>query len=194
MTPQNSTDTAIIERLKYGSSKDEQEIARYLLEAFRGMVHSIVIQPGYGNRQDVQDILNDSISDLISYIKSDRFEVQEAKLSTFFYAIAKNKWLNVIRQRSKEITFMEISEDIQTGPSRHPVLDDLISSEERSQVQAALKKIDDSCFNILYKYWIQDMKLKDIAIEMNLSEESVKKRHERCRKKLKIYLKKDPRG
>lgn len=193
MAPQIDSDSIIIERLKKGTAKDEREIARLFLQSYRGMVHSIVMQPGFGNHQDVQDILHDAVSDLISYVRSDKFEVKEARLSTFFYAIAKNKWLNVIRQRAKEITFTEIPEEIRPGSAHGELVDDLITSEERSQVRDALSKIDDSCFKILHKYWILDMKLKDIATELNMSEELVKKRHERCRKKLKIYLKKDPR-
>ena len=192
MTLKHNADFTIIDRLRRGNEKDQNEVAQQLLMSFRGIVHAIVIQPGYGNQEDLQDVLNDAVTDLIQYIKSDKFESSEAKLSTFFYAIAKNKWLNVIRQRTREPRFTEIAEDAQSK-SQKPVVDEIISSEERLQVRDALNKLDNSCFRILYKYWIQDMKLKDIANELNVSEEVIKKRHERCRKKLRLYLKQDPR-
>lgn len=192
MTPQHHTDLNIIDRIKRGSVKDQHEVAQHLLKSFRGIVHSIVVKPGLGSHEDLQDILNDAVTDLILYVRSDKFEPSETKLSTFFYAIAKNKWLNVIRQRSREPHFIDIPEALQSKSYR-PILDDLISSEEKKEVKVALERLDQSCFNLLYKYWIQDMKLKDIAAELDVSEEVVKKRHERCRKKLRIYLKRDPR-
>ena len=193
MTPDDNADIAIIKRIRQGSDRDEHEVAQHLLQSFRGMVYAIVMKPGYGNAQDVQDILHDAVSDLILYVRSDKFEANDAKLSTFFYAIARNKWLNVLRKRSKDITLDEIPDQMQSRSGQPEILEDLIRSEERLQVREALKNIDDSCFSILYKYWILDLKLKDIAKELDISEAVAKKRHERCRKKLKIYLKKDPR-
>lgn len=192
MTPQYHSDLNIIDRIKRGTVKDQHEVAQHFLKSFRGIVHSIVVKPGLGSHEDLQDILNDAVTDLILYIRSDKFEPSETKLSTFFYAIAKNKWLNVIRQRSREPHFTDIPEAMQSE-SHQPILDELISVEEKKEVKVALERLDQSCFDLLYKYWIQDMKLKDIAAELNVSEEVVKKRHERCRKKLKLYLKKDPR-
>ncbi len=194
MTPRKDSDEYIIQKIRAGNNRDEHEIVSLLMRSYRGLVHTIVLRPGLGTAQDVQDVLNDAISDLLNQVKSETFQLQNTRLSTFFYALARNRWLNVLRSRAKQVstTTIPANRDF-NGQHANPVLREIIAEEQRIAVHQALQKIDSPCFAILYRYWIKDMKLKDIAAEMGITEGAVKKRHERCRRKLKAFLQKDPR-
>ena len=194
MTSKSHSDEDIILKIKRGTSKDEHEVVAFLMQSYRGLVHSIVLRPGLGSSEDAQDILNDAISDLLNQVRSETFELHNTRLSTFFYALAKNRWLNVLRKRSRQLIFTNVEEsELNNGKESEEALTGLIADEQKNAVHKALRKLENPCFTILYNYWIKDMKLRDIAVELGVTEEAVKKRHERCRKKLKALLRQDPR-
>ena len=190
MTERQPTDAAIIAQIRSESAKETRDAVAHMLQIFRGLVYAIVVRPGIGTQEDADDILNDSVSDLVLRLREEDFHLRETRLSTFFYAIAKNKWLNILRGRARTLHTSDISLQVEVPSDAPAPLDDLIAREQRTLIHQALSKLDDSCFSLLYQFWIEDKKLKDIAINLRISEMSVKKRHERCRKKLRKFLEK----
>ncbi len=170
MISEDTPDAVIVKKIREGSPKEERDVAAYLLGSFRGMVHSIVIRPGFGSEEDAQDVLNDAVSDLITRMKEGDFVLINTKLSTFFYSIAKNKWLNILRKRSKIITLIDLPETEAKTAGENGLLDEILAKEQAFLVHNALKHLDDACFGLLYRYWIMDMKLVDIADECHLEQ------------------------
>jgi len=64
----------------------------------------------------------------------------------------------------------------------------LLLQEQTEQVRAAIDELDEPCRNLIIRYWMKGEYLTDIAKLMNIKEVALKKRHERCRKKLKALL------
>lgn len=68
------------------------------------------------------------------------------------------------------------------------VVDTFFEKFEKTQLIAALKLLDENDRTLLTFRFGRDMSLKDIAVLMEISEETAKKRSQRALKKLKKIL------
>ena len=65
------------------------------------------------------------------------------------------------------------------------------SKEVREKVAAAIQQLDDTCQQILKKFWLEDKSMKEIGEEMETTVDAAKQRNHRCMKKLRDLLKAD---
>ena len=151
-----------------------------------------IVRLGGGRESDIQSILNDTVLAVIDIIRNDAFELNSASLDGLIYVIIKNKWMSELkrRYRSQEI------EKVYQGQGElffEPVENKIFTEEERQQVRRALQQLNVTDRELIEQKYMEGISLKVIAERLGISEDAVKKRHERVKNKLRAILGKDPR-
>ena len=98
--------------------------------------------------------------------------------------IAKNTSYDILRRKKRLIPVEEFYGD----ETDDDVVDTFFEKFEKTQLIAALKLLDENDRTLLTFRFGRDMSLKDIAVLMEISEETAKKRSQRALKKLKKIL------
>lgn len=184
----------LVQQLNNGNERAVNEAAVAIRNAAREMVQKVV-RLGNGSAEDVNTVLNDTVTDLITILQKERYEPEKAKLTTLIYSIAKNKWLTILRLRhppSVDRASTELEKHA-TDPWKNPIELHLFSKEERRLVRQAILQLEAEDRILIEKKYLEGVSLRIIADQLGISEQAVKKRHERCKKKMRQFLGKDPR-
>ncbi len=185
------SDQEIIRQLTSTNHREVEAGVKYLLDQFRGLVRDLVKNQKDCALPDIEPILHDATTDLVQNVQVGKYQPGRSSLSTYFYAIAKHKLLNLARyrQRRKEIQ----NEDKLTQQIDNIEIEDsyLMSEEVRKKLAAAIAKLNKPCQQILIEYWLEERPLKEIGQEMGLSFSAIKKRHQRCKQHLRDILGED---
>jgi RNA polymerase sigma factor (sigma-70 family) len=187
---QTYTDKEIIAGLKNRDSKAFKELYHSHTAKFKLMI----IGQG-GSQDDADEIEQLVIINLYEKVMGGQFQLNEnTKLSTYLYAVARNIWYKKATKKyqtvsidNKNIVLPEIVEeiDIQIDP---------IEDEEQLLINA-IKKIGDSCKQILTKFYYEKKSMRQIAIELvDISEENLRKRKYKCIQKLKKLFEKEQKN
>lgn len=138
-----------------------------------------------GNIADAQDILQEAIIALWQNVNAGRFELN-AKINTYLFAIAKNKWLAELRKRSKQNTD-PITDDIQI--ENNDALQTLIKSEDSLRVANALDQLGFPCKDLLLLFYFEERNMTDIAKILGFANSDVAKAKKyQCKKSLEKLL------
>ena len=116
------------------------------------------------------------------YEKIDTFDENKASISTWIYTIARN---NVIDFYRKNKITEEVPEELANDDDP---LGELCENETLNSLAAALEKLDERDRHIVIGRYYKNMKLKDLAEEMNISYSYIKILHNDVLKKLKGLL------
>jgi len=175
------SDKEIVKRIK----TNDRTILGELFLANEKSIGSFVKNNG-GDSSDVQDMLQEAIITLWQNINTDRFEVS-AKVSTYLFAVAKNKWMAELRKRKKIVTSYEIQE---TESSAENALQILVSDEQKNKVANALEKLDEVCKKLLTLFYFEERKMDNIADLLGFANSDVAKAKKyQCKKALEKLLK-----
>jgi RNA polymerase sigma factor (sigma-70 family) len=174
-------DDELIRMLKSGDSRQTDLALMVMAEHWEGMVWKIAAQEGSPER--VRDTLNDALLILLEQVKGDHYRAEESSLSTWFYSIARNSW----RKWKRDVQARNVLEHAVPPPAS-------LHSEQREKegenpkletMVEALEKLQPECLQMLRKFWYEDQSLQSIAHELGITEDAVKKRHQRCKEKLR---------
>ena len=88
-------DSEILDRIRHG----DEEVLVVLYESNRKPIRGL-ISKNSGTHDDAEDLLQESLIILWERVRSGRFE-QNAKLSTFLYATARNLWFGRLRHEGR---------------------------------------------------------------------------------------------
>lgn len=134
-----------------------------------------------GDKADIQDLLQEAIIVLWQNINAGRFELS-AKVGTYLFAIAKNKWMAEIRRRKRldhNIGHLENKSD------NSDILEEIIDDEQKSLIANALKKLEPPCKELLLLYYFEERNMKEIAKILNFANSNVAKAKKyQCKKAL----------
>lgn len=139
----------------YLKTKDEADI-RSLLERYRESL-TLFLFGLVGNMEDAEDIMMETFA-LVALGKTPFLGISSFK--TWLFAIARNKAKMFIRKYGKEVeTASQRKDDINVT-----CLEDGILSKERNKVvYEALNSLRPDYANVLYLYYIENMKHESIA-------------------------------
>ena len=182
MIPPLSEDSRLLERIRHG---DEDALVR-LFETNRTAITAYVTH-NRGTEADARELLQDAIVILWERVRANRFE-QTAKLSTFLYGVVKNLWLRRLARARREQP-QEI--DPERAQDFTPtLLDQMIEREEAEAVQAALRKIGDTCRKLLTLFYWEERSMDEIAAMMGFANSNTAKAKKyQCKKALEQVLK-----
>ena len=177
-----------LEALKAG---DRAEFAR-LVDKYSSSIYHLALKI-LNDPQDAEDILQETFVKAFQHL--DTFEGRSS-LSTWFYRIAVNEALMLVRKRQPET--VSIDEEIETEEGdleprqivdwHNLPEDDLLSGEVQRMLDAAIQRLPQTLRVVFLLRDVQDLSVKETALALNLSETAVKTRLLRARLRLREYL------
>ncbi len=137
-----------------------------------------------GDKQVAEDVVQESFLALYKNLHNFR---GESRLGTWLSRITLNKAKNKVRPKIlQKISYLWEIKAIDTAPLPQ-------DSYERKESQAIVKEILFSLplkyRNTLYLYYYEEMKIKDIAQVLDISQSGVKARLQRGKEQMKVLLK-----
>lgn len=192
MTPPIN-DQELIRMILSEETKLIDQAVSIMWEKYHDLVANLVGKWG-GIDLDKVSILHDSLLALIDKIQNGTYDSKRASLKTLFNKIARNKCIDHFEKKKKN-SISEFDENYH-NPDRNkisPAEENLISKEDRQKMLQALKQLNPECRDLFFMKYNQGITLRYIGEILGISEAAVKKRHERCKKKLKSLFPQDPR-
>lgn len=193
--PRIGSDDILIQKIQSVQERELNAAVAELLEQNRNRIAKI-IRIGGGTDDDIEMILNDAVLELIAKVQNGSFDPSKAKLSTLLFTIAKNKWLDELKRRyqtNKHETTLDESLASPNHTPLNPIEEEIFTLEEREKIARALEQLDATCRELFQMKYREGVSLREIAKKLGVKEDAIKKRHERCKEKLKQIFGQDPR-
>jgi RNA polymerase sigma factor (sigma-70 family) len=171
-----------------GIKRKDNATFSYMYKEYKSMIISM-IQKNNGNEADALDIFQEGLVAMWSNIDQDKYVLNEkARLSTYLYALCRNIWISRLRKTQPTKQF-EINDDFE-------VLEEVDEMEAHyemiSNLEKQFSKLNESCRNLLQRFYYEKSSLKEIALIMNITEKTAKNNKYRCMQNLRsLYEKND---
>jgi RNA polymerase sigma factor (sigma-70 family) len=176
-----SSDARILDGIRRG---DEEALAE-LYRGQRAKIHALVMN-NHGNRDDAEDILQESLVVLWERVRSGR-HAYEAQLGTFLYATARNLWLRRLARARREVVDPEPGYSAATEES--DALESMMGAEESAIVARGLERLGTLCKDLLLMFYWEELSMAEIAAKLGLANaETAKARKYQCKKALETVL------
>jgi RNA polymerase sigma factor (sigma-70 family) len=134
------------------------------------------IKANSGTGSDAEDILQDALVILCKKVQAENF-LLTAPLKNYLFAIAKNCWLQELRQRKKLPVGESPGEIIQTETGEEPGF---------ILAKAAFDLLGEKCRQLLILFYFKKESFKKIATQLSFSDEKTAKNQKyRCLQKAK---------
>ncbi|MAP54548.1 RNA polymerase sigma factor [Altibacter sp.] len=177
-----TTDQYYIEKTMQG---DTQAFG-VLVERYQDFIFTIVLRM-VKNREEAEEVAQDSFVKAYESLSSFR---GESKFSSWLYSIAYRKALDRIRQQKRSRTTPLMEERTEGNTELVENALDYLQGQERSAIiQKAIQKLPEEEAAIITFYYFEEQSVKEIAAITSLSEDNVKIKLFRSRKKLHTLLK-----
>lgn len=138
------------------------------------------------NVEIAEDIAQDSFLYIIINKKYYDFKFS---FKTYLYTIAKSRALNYLKREKKTIPLTDI--DIDNFVSELNVEDEVINNVDREQIISAIRTLKKDYQIIVYLYYFQNFKYKEISEILNISMSKTKMSLNRAKKNIKKILKEE---
>ena len=158
----------------------------FLVERYKHMVYTLTIRI-VKSKEDAEEVSQDVF--VKAFKKLDSFK-GDSKFSTWIYKIAYYASLDVIKKNKRFINSENI-DDFYDGDlgNVQDALESLHSKERKKVINKALLKLDEDERIILTLFYFEEMPIKEISKVVNLTEDNIKVKLFRSRKKLATILK-----
>lgn len=177
----STADHQVIQRILQG---DTQQYG-ILVDRYQDFIFTIIVRM-LGSKEAAEEVAQDTFVKAYTSLSSYR---GEAKFSSWLYRIAYRKALDFIKANKKHRAVSlveEITEDAIMEVEN--ALDQLISQERKQYISNAIEQLDATDALIITLYYYDDASVKEIATIVALSEDNVKVKLYRSRKKLYVLL------
>lgn len=153
------------------ASRDREAFAA-LFRRFAPQVKRYLLARGAGG-SEAEELTQEVM--LTVWRRADSFDPTRATASTWIFAIARNRWIDTMRQRRPRIDQDSDPALIAATAERpEPHLD---ASERRSRIEEALGGLPEEQAEIVRAAYFEDKSLSTMAAEKNLPLGTVKSRH-----------------
>ncbi len=174
-----TTDKELIDQTLKGDTRS----FGILVERYQNFVFTIVYRM-VKVREEAEEVSQDSFIKAFESLSSYR---GEAKFSSWLYSIAYRKALDALR-KNKKYKASEIIDDITEGEIDN-ALHFLEEKERKKTIQDCILKLSEDEAAIITLYYFEDQSVREIAGITKLSEDNIKVKLYRSRKKLFSMLK-----
>jgi RNA polymerase sigma-70 factor (ECF subfamily) len=165
----------------YNGKLDIDKIA----DDFSGYLWTIVHNAGITESDDIKDIISDTY--LILWNNQEKLDVNK-NLSPYLIGILKNL-IKRYKSKFKKTIIENNIEDYEEILCESEGLDLIIENRDiNSAILKILNTMKDEDKEIFENYYFEERKIKEIAIEYNVSESKVKTKLHRLRKKIRKEL------
>ena len=159
---------------------------RHVYELYKDRIYGLCRNMS-GNDEDASDLTQDVFISAFKTIQSFRME---AAFGTWLYRIAVNRCLKALRKfKPDQRSYEEMEAMDLAPPSRAPGPDaQLLRKETNERVEAAIARLPESLRSIFVLGTTEGMRYREIADILNVSEDAVKMRMHRARKRVRDTL------
>lgn len=179
-----TTDIQVIEAIKAGDPNG----IKYLYTQYYSMIADFILKNS-GLKEDAEDIFQETLISMISNIRKADFNLT-SKLGSYLYSISRNMWLYRLRKIKSGPFLIKDSYEAIEDESQIPEME---LFEDRHHLIAKLfDKISVECQKILSGFYFEEKQLKDIGVQMNYTEGSIRVKKSRCMDSLKKLVENDP--
>jgi RNA polymerase sigma factor (sigma-70 family) len=177
-----TTDQQLIEQTLKGDTSSFGK----LVERYQDFVFTIAYRI-MKVREEAEEVAQDSFIKAYESLNSFR---GESKFSSWLYSIAYRKALDALR-KNKKYKASEIIDDITEGEVSgiEDALHYLEDEERKKAIQDCILKLSEDEAAIITLYYFQDQSVREISTITGLSEDNIKVKLYRSRKKLFGFLK-----
>lgn len=156
-----------------------------LVQRFQKPIFKFLL--GMGIPQDqVEDLAQDVFLAVYRHLSS--FDASKSQLSTWIFAIAKNKAINFVRLKKLKSFFGFHNEILESEKMENPIEVSLQSQDKRKLVREALENVSATQRSVVVLFYYNELSLEEIAIIENCSVGTVKSRLHRLKNELKTKL------
>ena len=175
------SDKSILEAIR----NNNETVLDYLYKANLNMIVKLVTVNN-GTQDDAVEILQDVLILFWEKVMKGDFDLT-SKISTYLYAVAKNKWLQELHRRRK---LTEIDK-LHNNPGKERSIIERIEEEETIEIiKRCLNNLNPLCRKILILYYYQEKTMTEIKDITGLANENVAKAKKyQCKKELEDMLK-----
>ncbi|WP_028982384.1 RNA polymerase sigma factor [Sporocytophaga myxococcoides] len=176
------SDELIIELIK---TNKEDKAFRVLYKHFP-MIRKMIISKG-GKMEDAEDVFQEALIILYKKVRYTEFNLT-SKLSTYLYSICRFLWKDILIKNGRQdfSDMIDTNEDNQeTGWAEMKEQESALSISEK-----IINELGNRCKELLILFYMEAMKLKDIASRMGYSSENTAKNQKyKCLESAKKRLK-----
>ncbi|MEI6184244.1 MAG: sigma-70 family RNA polymerase sigma factor [Bacteroidota bacterium] len=133
----------------------------------------------FDDEQDIITALNNGMMKVFNNIE--KFDKKKGDLSGWIYVVVRNAAISHVREKNKQMVTQEISAELQIESSQNPFKD--ASSETVIRFLNTLSVTTRAVFNLFY---MEGFLIKEIALQLDMKEGTVKWHLNEGRNKLKI--------
>lgn len=198
--PKNFTDQEVIDGLLKKEVILTNQIVTHLYSDNQASITKMVISNS-GRLEDAEDIFQEIILIFLKQVQNREFVLMELgrsttidkkyiRISTYLYKLAHLLWLKKLTRDNKQKHWEAKFVEAQNREDEYTPLLRLVLKEETSRYQQLYNQLQDECRRILYAYYVHDKSLKEIANELNITENSVRVKKFRCIENLKKIFRK----
>ncbi len=137
-----------------------------------------------GDSEEAQDLTQDIALNILTALNG---KIIPTNFSAWVWKIARNRysvWADRKHRKAESVTGADIA-DYEIEDENADILEKVIHSEQLARLREELAFISGDYRNILVAFYIEDRSVRDIAVRLSLSQDTVKQRLHRARKILK---------
>ncbi|WP_375446693.1 RNA polymerase sigma factor [uncultured Fibrella sp.] len=181
---QFGTDQSLYEALLRREDKAYEWLYSDLYPSFR-----FWITTNSGTEADAEDAFQKGLISFLANLESGRYQYQPGtKVTTVIFDYCKKVWLTELGSARRRHA-ATMPEEIRLATT-DDTLDDLVRTDTVEAVRAALSELKEGCRQLMHWFYVDERSLREIALEMNMKETSVKSKRYECTEQLKrIYQK-----
>jgi len=172
------TDAALLARLE----TDPDQAMETLIEKYSPLVCHVAAKY-LPNPEDVKDCVNDTFTAV--YLHRAAFSPQKGSLAVWIGTIARNQAISMYRKCRKDLSFFENGAGAESVPDTHNGMEE---KEQALDIERALSELNEADRQIIRMKYYGGMSTREIATALMLPYETVKKRHARTLKRLRLLL------
>ncbi len=143
-----------------------------------------------GTQEQAKDLFQEVMTVLFEKVQNPDFALRSS-IKTYLYAVARNKWLMLLRSRRTQKTDLTDTENLDFAVDA-TVQEDLIQQERNNLMRLYFQQLGSDCQQVLDLFFARTS-MREIAKKMGFSEAYAKKRKFTCQKKLIALVTADSR-
>jgi RNA polymerase sigma factor (sigma-70 family) len=170
-----------------GIKNKDKLVLTYLIEKLKPDVYRRV-RTNSGSKEDAEDIFEQTWEVVLINIKTGKYK--EGNFEGYFKQISKNLWLKELEKRRSNQKNVALNTEMK-DVSEEELNSKLSEDNNFDIVHQHFMQLDKKCREILTQKYLKGIKMKDIAAQMDSTENFVKVKLFRCKQRLLALLEND---
>ncbi|MCK8479107.1 RNA polymerase sigma factor [Psychroserpens algicola] len=142
-----------------------------------------------GSQEHAKDVYQEAFISMWNNVRNELFTPQnDSALQGYLYQIAKNKWMDILRSKRFRTT-QALTEERMVYLKQDDTVDDHNAYDEKlNTTMTAFKDLGQPCKDLLKTFYFEKKSLREIALDLNIEETSVRNKKYRCMEKLRAIV------